>query len=171
MNQSIAVFIDICLLRKDPRDLPASPTLQALALLAYVVSGLLLVRQFASPGGALLQTLVELLLFAGFLYLLLAWRGRQARFQQSFTALLGCGVLFNLASLPSVHVFANHERMEAWVAPAFLLWLLLICWSILVFGHVLRHAMEIHLGWGIMLAVLYTIVALQVLHHLFPGAS
>lgn len=171
MNQTYAVFFDICLWRRGPRDLPASKRLEIITLLAYLVTGMLLPLQFEAARYALPRTLIEAAMSAGFLYLLLALRGYPSRFTQSFTALLGCGTFFNLAALPFVHVFANPEQLKSLLAPAFLFWLLLIGWSTAVFGHVLRQAMNIHIGWGVALAVLYTALAMLVLQLLFSGGA
>lgn len=65
------LFLDICLFRKGPRDVPASMALLKMCLLAYGASGLLVLTLNVPVQVALLQILLDLVLLAGLLYLTL----------------------------------------------------------------------------------------------------
>jgi len=47
----------------------------------------------------------------------------------------------------------------------------LLAWTLLVIGHILRHALEVHLAVGTGLGLLYVIVSWRVMTALFPEAG
>src|SRR5690606_15422087 len=102
MGKLIGRFIDICLLRAGPQDLPASSVLRSLALFAYVASGVMILLPSVSFGSAVAQALVDTLLLVVLLWAVLRWRGLPERFAQALTALAGTGALLGLAALPLV---------------------------------------------------------------------
>ena len=76
------------------------------------------------------------------------------------------GLLLGLLSLPLVSW--NHRSQSA---ESSLLLLLLIFWSILVLGHILRHAFSVPLNVGIAIGVAYTLFSWNLLALLFPVAT
>jgi hypothetical protein len=87
-------FLDIALWRKGPQDLPASPLLAALVLLAYLAMGSLRMQLYALElRDTLLFICIDALVLGGWLWLVLAFFGRRQRFVQSITAMLGVGLL------------------------------------------------------------------------------
>jgi hypothetical protein len=87
-------FLDIALWRKGPQDLPASPLLAMLVLVAYMAGGFVRMQLFALDLEAtLLFICVDALMLGGWLWLVLAFFGRRQRFVQSITAMLGVGLL------------------------------------------------------------------------------
>jgi hypothetical protein len=51
---------------------------------------------------------------------------------------------------------------------ASLFWLLLFGWSLIVVAHIMRHALSVNLPVAIGVAMLYTLVAMQIINALFP---
>ncbi len=94
------LFLDICLFRKGPRDVPASMALLKMCLLAYGASGLLVLTLSVPVQVALLQILLDMVLLAGLLYLMLILHRHPGRFEQTLTALTGSGTLMGLLALP-----------------------------------------------------------------------
>ena len=43
-----------------------------------------------------------------------------------------------------------------------LLFLGLIGWNLLVTGHILRHALDVHLLWGVLFAILYELLTIAI---------
>ena len=87
-------FLDIALWRKGPQDLPASPLLASLVLVAYMATGLLRMRMFALDlQTAVLFICIDALMLGAWLWLVLAFFGRRQRFVQTITATLGVGLL------------------------------------------------------------------------------
>ena len=112
---------------------------------------------------ALLESLFEVVLMLTVLYFGLKFHGSLARFQQAATALMGSGFLLGLLALPLVAWSHHSESSEAG-----LLLLVLIIWSLVVMGHILRHTFETRFNLGLGIAVLYTLVSWNLTFMLFP---
>jgi len=96
-------FIEICLLRAGPQDLPASSVLLVATLAVYSMAGLLLSLLNTTLAYALLLTIVDMLLLAGLLYLVLLLRTRTTRFVQALTALAGTGAILEMSAWPVLY--------------------------------------------------------------------
>jgi len=163
-------FFDLCLLRAKPQQLPGSPVLFWLMLLAYLCAGMLLIYQERETAiEALLESMVDALLLLGLLYVLLQVRRLTARFLQSATALLGVSALLSLVAVPLLTQGASGDSESAVAMLAATLLLVLIVWNLVVFGHILRHALGVTLGLGIVLAFAVDGVSYTVLSQLFPA--
>jgi hypothetical protein len=166
----IHFFLELCLLRKGPQDLPGSTALvQALALVYLAVGAIVGVASGQGLWAALAQTLVDLGLLLGLLFLGLQWAGRSARFLQAGAALLGSGALLSLLVLVPLGMAPSGEDTELRGLGA-LLFMALLAWSILVTGHILRHTLEVTLVQGALIAVAYNLLAYTLLGALFMGS-
>jgi hypothetical protein len=159
-------FVDLCLLRAVPQDAPYSLPLLYLASSLNVMVGMLLVGEVdLNPPGALLQSALEAALMLATLYLLLLLRKKAARFVQSGLALMGSGVLLGLVALPlSVQVQAQGESAVF----AALMFLVLLAWSLVVMGHVIRHTFEISLPAGVLAGFVYSMLVYSLISGLHP---
>jgi hypothetical protein len=166
----IHFFLELCLLRKGPQDLPGSNALvQALALVYLAVGVIVGVASEQGLWSALAQTLVDLGLLLGLLYLGLQWTRHSARFLQAGAALLGSGALLSLLVLVPLGMAPSGEDAELRGLGA-LLFMALLAWSILVTGHILRHTLDLTLVQGALIAVAYNLLAYMLLGALFTGA-
>jgi hypothetical protein len=87
-------FVDLCLLRRNPQDLPASTALFGVILVVALFAGLLLaLTAGAGFGQAFAQSVLDLLLLLGVLHVALKATDKQARYVQTATALLGADAL------------------------------------------------------------------------------
>ena len=93
--------------------------------------------------------------------------GHRERFQQTLTAMAGCGVLLGLAAMPLLAV-AQQEPIPAFVG---LLWLALLFWSLAINAHILRHALSVPFGIGLVLSTLYAITVFMLVQWLFPQGT
>lgn len=178
MQALIRLFIDIALHRKGPQDVPASGAVFALALLAYLAVGAAVLWPSAASLPALFgQLAVDPVLMAVFFGGLLALRRRSARISQTLAALFGTGALLSALALPFVWLVAQTLGDGApppGTEPAALLGtmalFLLLFASLLVTGHILRHALEWSYAAGVLTAVTYFALSVIVLRRLFPVA-
>lgn len=169
MQALIHLFIELCLLRKGPQDLPGSTALvQALALVYLAVGVVVGLATGQGLWAALAQTLVDLGLLLGLLHLGLQWMGRSARFLQAGAALLGSGAILSLLVLVPLGMAPSGEDAELSDLGA-LLFMALLAWSILVTGHILRHTLDLTLVQGALIAVAYNLLAYVLLGALFTG--
>ncbi|RLJ18037.1 hypothetical protein DJ031_12065 [bacterium endosymbiont of Escarpia laminata] len=168
MKALLNFFVDLCLLRAAPQDLSASSVILAgTFLLNILVSLLMIVDARHGPGLALIESLFETFLMLAALYLALRTRRLRGRFQQSATALMGSGLLLGLLlGLLALPLVAWSHRSES--TEAGLLLLVLIIWSIVVLGHIIRHTFGLTLNIGVAFGVLYTMLAWSMVARLFP---
>ncbi len=158
-------FIEICLLRRAPNQIPASPLLLRFAVAGYLLSGLLIALPGLSLGEGLLSTALDFALLFGLTCLGLYLAGKRERITQTLTALAGAGTVVNLLALPAVLWLQAAGEAPL---PSLLL-LLLTIWSIAILGHILRHAFSILFAFGILIAIGYYWLLLSLLSVVAPG--
>ena len=165
----IQFFIDLCLLRRAPQDLPASTALLGLVVVAdLLITALVGLAGGLSLGAAWGQGLADLVLTLVLLRLALQLSRHPGRFLQLASALLGTGSLLGLLALPPLGLLAGAETRgeTSWAG---LPLLILLFWSLLVTGHILRHGFGLRLGQGVLIAVAYNLLASTLINALFPG--
>jgi hypothetical protein len=169
VGRLLNLFVDICLLRAGPQQLPASGFLLLVTALLGLLSGtVVIVASFGGVFPALQAQLLDLLLLLGLLRAGLVARGRQARFLQSAIALLGSGVVINLLVMPLQLAIGDDPAGSTIGGLAVLLYLALLLWSMVVMGHILHHAFNIHLTGGIVLSLGYFLFVNWLVQALIP---
>ncbi|MET0066600.1 MAG: hypothetical protein ABW076_09695 [Candidatus Thiodiazotropha sp.] len=165
MKALLNAAVELCLLRRGPQDLPASPHLLVFTLVLNLLLGVLislgLQEAFAI---AIFATLFETALMMAVLYAVLRLRKHLKRFTQTITALMLSNLLLGVLMLPLLGWNGTSLSDESQ-----LLLLLLSLWALAVFGHILRHALEVPLGMGIGLALFYTLFSWSLLEMFFPS--
>ncbi|SDX97359.1 hypothetical protein SAMN05421644_12224 [Allochromatium warmingii] len=168
MQALIQFFIELCLLRRPPQDVPASLTLLGLVLIADLVVGVLVgVTAGLSWLTSLLQGSAELLLMLLALGVALAQLKRRSRFVQAATALLGSGAVLGLVAIPPLSLNPTGTQDSNLAALGAFLLLGLVIWGIVVTGHILRHTFSITLSQGAAIAVAFQIVTVTLITSLF----
>lgn len=156
-------FLDLCLFRTRPQDLPASPVLLAFLAGIAVLLNLALIGGHASgPLAALGEAVTEVAVMLGVLYLALERMGHPGRFVQTASALLGSGIVLGTFALP----LSGLDPGDAVLAQVAIL-----AWSILVMGHILRHAFDTGLAAASLIALGYTLFSYSLLAILFPPVA
>jgi len=178
MPALVRLFIDIALHRKGPQDVPASSAVFGVALLAYLAVGAAVLwpstegmnELFSQLGAELLLTVV---VFGG----LLAVTGRGARAGQTLAAMFGTGALLSALALPFVWVLARaisagtpQPGMEIPVLFSTMALFMLLFASLLVTGHILRHALDWSYAAGVLAASAYFALSTVVFRTLFGVA-
>lgn len=161
-------FLQICLLRKRPQDLPASSVLFTLSVLAYGIISAVLLLPTQSAGYAMLTGFLEssllLVITALFVYL----RSVPERWLQTSTALAGTGTVFSLFAFPLFYwgvFFPLGPDAQSLIG---LLVSLLVFWNIAVMTHILRHAMSSSWLLGVLGSITYIALISYVLQQLLP---
>lgn len=150
MLKLFKLYVDICLLRAGPQDLPATQSMLALSLLAYTATSIAISVMTQSFGSAIVYGLADTLTLAALTYTLLMLRRLPQRLTQTLSALAGTGVVIGLFTLPLV-LLQN--------VPLLLL-LLIMVWSLTVIGHILHHALNVSLPMGILASTGYLLTSL-----------
>ena len=168
MGALLDLFLDICLLRKGPQDVPESPALLKSTLAAYGLASLLVQVVSVSPLTALFQACLDLGLLVGLTYAVLQVMGFPGRFTQTLTALAGTGALLGFVIFP-VTIWMDRDIgagvQSGWPALLFLAWLI---WSIAVVTHVLRHALSTSVPMAALYTLGYLAISVAVATWLFP---
>jgi hypothetical protein len=161
-------FWDIALWRRTPAQLPASSFL--LGLVAAVAALLEAASAFLPPVSTD-RIFIRIVLSVGmplaFVWAVTLLTNRRQRFLQTGIALLGVGVLAQLALYPiqSLIQAIGSERVAS--VPLGVLWLIGLIWYLLACAHVWRSALDSGIAIGIAVSVGYfllsTLVELQLL--------
>lgn len=163
-------FVEICLLRRAPQDLPASPLLLGIALSAHAGLGVLVTALYYPLLTAIGVSVTGTLLLGLLAFALLTARGLGERFLQTYAAFAGTGAVLEAIALPLVALLEGSEAGDAPSAAGVILtipWLALLVWSWVVSGHILRHALSVHLTAGIGISMAFFWLSALVVHQLF----
>ena len=169
MGKLIEAFWKICLFKLAPQDLPTSSVLMAVSALAYGIASALGNLLVLSPGAAVLSGALEVALIGAMTQLLLWIKELGARFQQTFTALMGSGAIIFLMALPLSFIQMQMGDQGA-ILPSVMI-VVLVFWYLSVVGHILRHAISAPFFVGVLLAVIYMYVSISVIQSLFVTNS
>lgn len=154
------LFLDIVLFKKGPQDVPDSPVLFALVLLADVVISTVVGALEGDVSGALVQAFVASVLLLAFVALILLLTSHRERFQKTATAVLGCDALMTLAALPV-------SLLSDVLSGLGLLIMGILFWNLLVFAHILKHALGVGYSLSVALALIFTLTSLDVMARIF----
>lgn len=168
MSSLITFFFQLAVLRRCPQDLPSSRDLLILLAAVSVVLGTIgAVAPYGGVGRALAVSLLDAAVSAGLLFATLTFAGKKARFVQTMVAVFGLNALFTLLLL-----FANLFADGMTPSPmSSLISLIALGWVHVALGHVLRHALEMELWAGIVIALGYTVIGFTLVSTYLPPAA
>jgi hypothetical protein len=167
----LAVFFNICRLRQGPQDLPDSQSLLRLSLFLYTASSVALSLLEASFKQAVLSSLLDVTLLAIIIASLLYLTKRPARLTQTLTAFAGTGFFFGIVMNPLFYWIKQAKIQNANLDFPILLFLIVVIWSLAVYAHILRNALEINFPMAIIVAIIASFLATSVITAVFPPPS
>ena len=97
----LLAFSEICLLKRDPQDLPVSALFLVLCAATYTITSFILALIYQNLENALTAALVDISFMVILTWLLLAIGRKSNRWIQTGTALLGTGSIFSLLAIPA----------------------------------------------------------------------
>ncbi len=162
-------LLSLLVLKSAPQDLPYSPRLLVQLMLAYILSGIVVLQTTLNPEDILSGLLLGLLIQYVFTYSVLRALDKRARFVQTFCAILGIGILFNLLSWPVFSMLSDETAQEAMRSSMSLMFLLMISWEVLVKAHIFRHALEMRMFSALALSLSLFFISVALSQLLFPG--
>lgn len=114
-------------------------------------------------GKALFAAVMDTLMLMGFAWAALWIKDLPERRVQTMTALAGTGVFFQSVALPINYLLIQFGEEVGFLSSAIVLLLLgIVIWSIVVIGHIMRHALDVSFPTGAGAALLYTILSIKV---------
>lgn len=166
--QTLRVTVDILFLRRGPQDMPASwnllGALAALYLIVHVAQALIA----ASFGSALLQALVATALLAAYTRIALQLREHLPRLAQTLSALFAVGIVATVVLLGPTAAMGsvlqqlaqggNPQTIEQPPIFAVLLALVVFIWLVIADAHIFRHALDVSMGIGVLVALGFQIL-------------
>lgn len=167
MKTLLNLFLDLCLLRAAPQDIPAAPILLWFTALLNILTNILIL--FAdlkrTPLQIMGESIFDVVILFSTLHIALYWQNLESRFNQTATAIFGSNVLLGLVVVIINNGGGGGEGIigEIWL----LLLLSLMVWQFLVLGHILRHTFEISLSPAIIAGIIYTLLSYAVLELIF----
>ena len=102
MFDIIKLLFDICLFKKGPQDLPYSLWLLRLLLVVYVSVRVLMLSIHFDWLNVLLQVIVDIILVAGFFWIMLYLARKLGRFYQVLSTAFGTDALISFIALPGM---------------------------------------------------------------------
>jgi hypothetical protein len=164
-------FVDICLFRAGPADIPASRWLMKLSLFVYFSIGLLAGRidsQWLASFSSSFADTLALLVFVG---IALQIKQQQSRYLQTVTALAGTGSLLTLLSMPVLYAFSLLKDPSQASSLIMLAIMALVFWSLMVTAHIFRQALDIKAGMAAVITVVYTLLSILVVGLVMSGVA
>ena len=160
------LFLDICLFRKGPQDIPLSRFLLVLTLMFTLSTSMLLSWVEVEFFQAILQSICATLLLVGFFFSMLRMAGKMTRFHQTLIAALAADGMITGLAIPLVFVSV---ALPEWQAAVSLLLLAMMLLELAVLGHIIQQAMDFpRYGPGFALAFVYTVLSMRIMMGLFP---
>ncbi|MDT0617941.1 hypothetical protein RM531_05610 [Salinisphaera sp. P385] len=161
--QTLRVTLDILLLRRGPQDLPADWNLLSLVAGAYLTVTFAQVSVAASVGPALVQALLATGLLALYVHGVLKFRDLSPRFLQTLIAFFATGTALTILMLgptsalaPMLTALAEGASPDDIPQPStlvLLVYMIVGIWGLIAFGHIYRHALDLSLGFGVLVAL------------------
>jgi len=161
-------LLALLFLKAAPQDLPYSPGVVIQLLVFYIVSSVVVLQTTLSPDSLYAGILLGLLVQYVFTYAVLGALNKSARLMQTFSALIGVSLLFNVLSWPVFSVLADNAASEALKSTMSLLFLLLISWEVLVKAHIFKHALEMKMFGALALSFSLFFISITLSQLLLP---
>ena len=153
-------FVNLCLFKSGPEDLPASQSLLKITLLVYLMVSVLVGLTNADWMISIWTGLTETIFMMLVLWLILQFRGFQARYVQTLTAMAGSQIILGLISIPILTWFYQLEEIEQPKSLAMMLIMIVLFWSLMVTAHIFRKSLDIKPSRAVLITVIYSIVSL-----------
>jgi hypothetical protein len=161
VQQLLKIFLNICLFRAKPEQIPFSPFLMLLAIISYILADMWVSLVHQSVSKAILVVTVETAMLLGFTYAGLWIRDFPNRLVKTVTAVAGTSAIFTLGRYPWMTLLQSQPKGHISIASLFIMALMI--WNVAVLGHILRSALNLPSWAGAGIAVLYFIFYIKVL--------
>ncbi len=164
-------LLALLILKSAPQEMPYSFRLTVQLAVFYVLSGIVVLQTTLSPDDMYAGILLGLIVQYVFTYAVLSALDKRARFIQTFCAIIGVGILFNLMSWPVFSTFSDDAAHEAVKSTMSWLFLLLISWEVLVKAYIFRHALEMRMFGALALSFSLLFISVTLSQLLFPAQA
>lgn len=168
MQAIIRAFIELCLLRRGPQDLPASQALLIASGALLVVTAVISDQLNAGFDDRLMFALAQIGLLTVIVWAILTFRGKPERVPQTLTAFYGSGVLIQVLVWPFRAWLLSLEDQQQGLLPLLAIVAFAI-WSFVIMIHIYRNALETTTGPAILVSLLTQLLVGMSVYSLFDG--
>lgn len=162
-------LLALLFLKAAPQDLRYSPPFTLQLVVVYMLSGIVVLQTTVNPDDIFAGIFLGLIVQYVFTYSVLRALDKQARFMQTFSAMIGVSILFNLISWPIFALLADESTVESVRATMSLMFLLVISWEVLVKAYIFRHALEMRMLGALALSFSLFFISIALSQLLFPA--
>ena len=145
-------------LQAKPQDCPASQALQLILLFAYFLVSVFTALVIFDVWDSIAHTILELALLYIFTQLLL-FNARE-RIHQTFNAFLGTGILVGVVTAVFSYALIDQNSDELVSPSDFGVFSIVYLWLLVVYGHIVRHAIDVKLSTGIGIILAYALASI-----------
>lgn len=138
-------------LRDTPADSPSSKLTQRNLVLAYVLLAILSIAGQFGLAEAIVHAICDVAILFAFTKLLLM--KHPERIDQTFNAFLLAGVFIGLVHTLMMALFINEQTDLAQAPLLSLFFMVLAFWLVLIYGHIVRNAIDVKLSSGILISL------------------
>ena len=164
-------LLALMVLKSTPQDMPYSVTLLVQLMVFYVLSGVVVLQTTISNDDTVAYMVLGLLVQMVFTYVVLGALDKSVRFMQTFCALIGANLIFNLMSWPVLAVLSDETSQDVLKSFMSLLILLLVSWEILVKAHIFKYALEMKIFGALALSFSLFFISFTLSQLLFPAET
>ena len=168
INYLIRLYVRLAFLQAKPQDVPASPPILVGSVLVMLASYMAAVLSQLSFIEAVQRAVFEAAFVAIFIYGVLVLREQKSRFVQTYTAICGTSIVFNLCYWPILLIDAGNDFEGAAKTIIELAETILFVWGIAVTAHIYQHAFDLKRWGGVAVALLSVILAIAIMVTIFP---
>lgn len=158
MGSLVQYYYRMTLLQARPQDGPYSQVLQlALLVLCFLVSVLTALALYE-----LWPSIAHSILDLAFLYVftIVLLSNAKERIKQTFCAFLGSGLIISVVNAIAFNGLIKNKSVDSISSFDMTVFFLIFAWTILVYGHIVRHAIEVKLATGVGVVLGYTLVTM-----------
>ncbi len=164
-------ILSLLFLKSAPQDLSHSSRLAVQLIAVYIFSALIVLQTTLSPNDMFAGILLGFFVQYVFVWLVLQALDKRPRFLQTFCAIIGVGIIFNLLSWPMLSALSDATTSDALKSTMSLVFLMLISWEVLVKAHIFRHALEMKMFSAMALSFSLLFISVALSQFFFPAAG
>lgn len=158
MRSLVKFYYRMALLQANPQDGPYSQTLQlVLLLLCFLVSVITALALYE-----LWPSIAHSILDLAFLYLftLVLLSSAKERIKQTFCAFLGSGFIISVVNAFAFNGLIENKDVDTVTIVDMTVFFMIFAWTVLVYGHIVRHAIDVKLSSGMGIILAYTLITM-----------
>jgi len=139
----LKIYLRICMFMASPASLPPGLNCIMLSFLAYLVTGLLWLSDEQGVPAVVTQIILEISILYAFTVIILKFRNKIARLQQTLSALIGSSLIISMVSIPVLSMLPEASPEGQINGFTLQVNLMLLFWNLAVISLIFKRSFEI----------------------------